>query len=89
MKVIKNKLSLEDKEFLEKYFENNSRPNDKEKNEIAHFLKVSYRKIKNWFQNRRAKERLCMTYEKISEHEIEENKVYPQCNSLYLRYFLF
>ncbi|KAF5140719.1 hypothetical protein G9O61_00g012150 [Vairimorpha ceranae] len=73
MKVIKNKLSLEDKEFLEKYFENNSRPNDKEKNEIAHFLK----------------ERLCMTYEKISEHEIEENKVYPQCNSLYLRYFLF
>ncbi|WUR02451.1 homeobox domain-containing protein 8 [Vairimorpha necatrix] len=81
--VLKNKLTHENKEYLEKYFEINPNPSEQQKAKLALTFDVSICKIKNWFQNKRAKSRHNLPYDEC----VYEEKVYPTCNSLYMRYY--
>jgi hypothetical protein len=83
----KTRLSQEDKDFLIQYFETNSKPSANERADLSLKLNVCDDKIKNWFQNRRAKERCDGGY--ISKKEIRSDKIYPHCNSLYIRRDIF
>ncbi|EOB12588.1 Homeobox protein HD-9 [Nosema bombycis CQ1] len=85
-KFPKAKLSMAQKEFLTAIFEMNSRPSAIERTQLSSYLGVSESKIKNWFQNRRAKERYAIEEATLYHKNIcNEDKLFPNCNSLYLR----
>lgn len=81
------RLTHEDKNFLKKYFIINPKPTTLQRTELAIKLNVSKCKIRNWFQNRRAKERWGGS--EAVRNDISANfdidQVYPFCNSLYIR----
>lgn len=83
----KTRLNQEDKEFLIRYFETNCKPSALERADLSIKLNVCEDKIKNWFQNRRAKERC--DGGSVSKKEMKSDKIYPHCNSLYIRRDIF
>ncbi|KAF9764983.1 Homeobox protein HD-9 [Nosema granulosis] len=85
-KCPRSKLSQSQKEYLTTYFEMNPRPTTQERAQISIHLGVPESKIKNWFQNRRAKERYASEEANLhNRFQNHEEKIYPRCNSLFTR----
>ena len=84
----RSKLTLKQTGFLNDAYKQCSRPSSRELHYYAHTLGVTPERIKNWFQNRRAKER-----REIQERQTQSigmviglsNRVFPACNDLYRR----
>ncbi|KAI9296676.1 hypothetical protein K502DRAFT_276742, partial [Neoconidiobolus thromboides FSU 785] len=47
--------SMEQIQYMEACYQENSKPNSKKRNEIALHLDLNVRTVQIWFQNRRAK----------------------------------
>ncbi|KAL7349942.1 homodomain-containing protein [Encephalitozoon intestinalis] len=66
----------------------NPNPNAQERESIASQSLISKEKVRNWFQNRRSKERgddkvsSCLS---ISDANFTETGVHPMSNDLYIR----
>lgn len=83
------KLSHAQTAMLSDFFMYNPKPGSRERQRIADQLGIGEDKVKNWFQNRRAKER----QDNLEEQNIPKKiinieniyKVFPQCNDLYRR----
>ncbi|AFN82749.1 homeobox protein HD-9 [Encephalitozoon romaleae SJ-2008] len=91
-RLIKNSgLSKAQKDFLNTYFEVNPNPNIQERAYIACQSLISEKKIRNWFQNRRARERgdckasPCLSTFNGNASESYISKVHPTSNDLYIR----
>lgn len=85
------KFRQEQTNFLNNAYNSNSKPSSKERVLIANVVGISEDKIKNWFQNRRAKERKlklngpCLDYNPSLKEDSIENSIYPSCNDLFKR----
>lgn len=84
----KKSLTKSKLETLEMTFRQNPFPSKQLKHNLATELNLDLSKIKNWFQNRRAREK--KTFKSAaSDHEDDKNtkyvEVYPSCNNLYVR----
>lgn len=86
-KYPRSKLNQTQKEYLTAFFEMNPRPTTQERAQISIHLGVPESKIKNWFQNRRAKERYANEEANLHNRHVgrQEEKIHPGCNSLYFR----
>jgi len=79
---------------LEKYYLSNPKPSTKDKMSISHKIGMDLKKVKNWFQNKNAKERKkleqrrnslsCETYSSDS-NDRTASQIFPSCNELYKR----
>ncbi|CCI73919.1 ECU03_1395 [Encephalitozoon cuniculi GB-M1] len=91
MPAKKSRLSKAQRDFLDTYFEVNPHPNTQERAYIASQSLVSEEKIRNWFQNRRTRERgdckIASHRSAFSVNTFEENtsSVHPTSNDLYIR----
>lgn len=88
----KSRLSRSQRDFLNTCFETNSSPNAQERAYIASQSLVSEERVRNWFQNRRARERgdwkasPCLNIIETSVFEgYDASKVHPTSNDLYIR----
>lgn len=86
----RQKLAPEQISLLLEVFKINPKPATEVRNKLATKLEVSSDKIKNWFQNRRAKERKrsvsspLHSYNTMMASQSVFN-IYPSCNDLYKR----
>lgn len=78
--------------ILEQIYLENPKPTSEEKTEIAQSLGLDVAKVKNWFQNRRAKERKIKERIKGASNSASTNifvenetlpLIFPRCNSLF------
>lgn len=89
--IRRTKLTTAQKDFLNLCFEMNQNPNTQERAKIAQQSSISEEKVKNWFQNRRAKERddlnsiPCLSFKEMNKSEYETSRVHPTSNDLYVR----
>jgi hypothetical protein len=87
----KRKMARLVKDFLLKYYETNKNPDVQERMYIAHQLSIPEAKIKNWFQNRRAKtkhqgsEVPCLNYIHADKTASGRPRIYPGSNDLFIR----
>jgi len=85
------KLTSDQINYLINIYRNTQKPSTEEREALANQLGVPHEKIKNWFQNKRAKERKdvsdgpCLEYNIIREEESPEYKIFPGCSDLYRR----
>lgn len=85
------KLTPEQVDFLNDAYRINSRPSHSERDLYARRLGIGLDKVKNWFQNKRAKDRKdcmdgpCLEYNDIDQYRIYHPKIYPSCSDLYKR----
>lgn len=84
------KLSTSQRDFLNACFEVNQNPTMEERMYIAQRSSVPEEKVRNWFQNRRAKEKdnadapPCLNFSSVDVAEAAF-KIYPSSNDLYTR----
>ncbi|WEL38291.1 homodomain-containing protein [Encephalitozoon hellem] len=91
--IKKSRLSKAQKDLLNTYFEINPNPNPQERAQIACQSLISESKIRNWFQNRRTRERgdckvsPCLNGLNTNTNVLESyiSKVHPTSNDLYIR----
>ena len=75
--------------FLKNFYLSNPRPDYEERTILSRELFINEDKIKNWFQNMRAKERKssrngpCLKYSSITTSSMIDMNVFPDCNDLY------
>ncbi|ELA42401.1 uncharacterized protein VICG_00500 [Vittaforma corneae ATCC 50505] len=87
----RRKLGLTKKqiEYLTSIYATNKKPTAYYRFQIAQKLGVPEDKVKNWFQNRRAKDRRLSrqsSAEGVGESDIgNPHRIYPGCNDLYRR----
>ena len=85
------KLSMEQIRVLSEFYNHNKRPGNRERVLLAEKLRIGIDKVKNWFQNRRAKDRKdlleAMQQECLNKTSIKSFRpnIYPNCNDLYRR----
>ncbi|ORD99121.1 HDG7 [Hepatospora eriocheir] len=83
------KLTSDQTERLKRFFNENPKPNAIERVIISNALNISSDKIKNWFQNYRAKlkneeeEKKSLLMRQDSIFDLFVPKVYPLCNDLF------
>ena len=83
------KLAAKQVDILNDVYKNNSRPNYAERHLLAVKLGIADDKVKNWFQNKRAKNRKDTVNSPFPDHNSTENtsaarpNIYPDCNDLY------
>lgn len=88
--LTRSKLTADQVQVLLEVYWRNPKPNSYERNGLAERLGLRPEKIKNWFQNKRAKDRKsksegpCLEYDTVSEN-IWVHSIYPSCNDLYRR----
>lgn len=75
--------------LLEEVFQKHNFPSKQTKIDISIQTGYSLSKVKNWFQNRRAREKkiagIAASLNKNSTTENRISEIYPTCNSLYMR----
>lgn len=85
--VRKKSLTKSKLEILEAAFKQNPFPSKQFKINLAMDLDLELAKIKNWFQNRRAREK--KNYLTSDKNNDDQNfslpEVFPSCNNLYVR----
>jgi hypothetical protein len=87
----RRKLTKLVKDFLLKYYETNRSPSFQERMYISQQLSIPEAKIKNWFQNRRAKTKSqapavpCLNYAHTDKAAAGRPKIYPGSNDLFIR----
>ena len=85
------KLSPEQTKILNEYYAFNSRPGNSERQYLSDQLGVNVDKIKNWFQNRRAKDKKDTLEHRILPRPVPHaNKafhpdIFPNCSDLFRR----
>lgn len=85
------KLSMAQKDFLSLCFDLNPNPSAEERTYISRQTAVPEDKVRNWFQNRRAKEKgnadftPCLSFSDIDSPVSHAPKVHPTSNDLYIR----
>ena len=84
------KLSQSQTQLLLEYFRLNSKPSLAEREKLGYRIGISSDKIKNWFQNRRAKIKTDAKEEEFWHlksspqiGQVSDIKVYPGCNSFF------
>ncbi|KAI5176510.1 hypothetical protein PAEPH01_2324 [Pancytospora epiphaga] len=81
------KLTSEQVEILNDFYMTNHRPSYSERHFVALRLGISDEKVKNWFQNRRAKNKKDSNIDYTQEYTIMDvpsrSDIYPNCNDLY------
>lgn len=85
----RSKLTMQQLKFLNDYYITVPHPTNQERTKLSAILGIHPNKIKNWFQNRRAKDKRIFNHivpvddYKINSEELPQ--VYPACNDLYRR----
>lgn len=78
-------------DFLTTVYSTNQKPSMRERAQLAKRLGVCVDKVRNWFQNRRARDKRVFSEYHSSRYNISEEPepkypaVYPNCNDLYKR----
>lgn len=88
----RTKLAQGQTHLLNEFYRLNPRPSNGERIFLAKKLGIRLDKIKNWFQNRRAKEKKeghespCLEYRAIAcESKRRYPSIFPNCSDLYRR----
>lgn len=77
--------------MLTEFYNLNSRPGNSERDLLAQKLGIGIDKVKNWFQNRRAKEKKSVAdansteYQPAPPSKRARDKIFPSCNDLFRR----
>ncbi|KAK4191014.1 hypothetical protein QBC35DRAFT_488007 [Podospora australis] len=77
-KPLKARLSTEEAKVLEDEFARDQKPKTEVKRELADRIGVDVHRINNWFQNRRAKEKLARKNQEGYGHEDDRNSAEPR-----------
>lgn len=89
-RIKKSGLTKQQIELLTSIYMVNKKPTTFQRQEIAQRLGVNEDKIKNWFQNRRAKDKKLLREKSsilidLNDCDVDLQGLYPSCNDLYRR----